>query len=102
MSNVTAPQHLIKQPNEKRKIKFDFAAMLDSDEAISGTPTMTSTTLGGDTSDLAISQISVVGEQVHCFIESGTHAQKYRIETTIETDAGQRLQGDGILRVTDI
>jgi len=102
MSNVTSAQHLIKQPGEKRKIKFDFAAVLDTGEAISGTPIITSKKLGGDTSDLVISSVSVSGDEVHCFVESGTHAQRYRLEVTLDTDAGQILQADGILRVTDI
>ena len=102
MSNVTAPQHLVKQPGERRIIKFNFADALDTGESISGVPTVTSTTVGGETSDLFISEVSIVGEEVHCFIASGTHTYRYRLESTINTSTGQILQGDGILRVTDI
>lgn len=102
MSNVTAPEHLIKQPAEKRKFSIDFTNILGG-AAISGTPTFSSTTIGGETSDLSLEYISTSGnDTVFFFAESGTHAVRYRGEVTIETDDGQRLVGDFILRVTDI
>lgn len=101
MSGVTASEHLLKQPGEKRKFSIDFSNIL-GDANISGTPTFTSTTLGGETSDLVLDFISVSGDSVFFYAESGTHAVRYRGETTIETDDGQRLIGDFILRVTDI
>lgn len=101
MSSVTAPEHLLKQPTERRRMTFDLSALLDG-TTISGTPTITSTTLGGEASDLVINTISVDGDNVVFFAESGTHAVRYRLEVTVNTYDDQRLVGDGILRVTDI
>jgi hypothetical protein len=101
MSNVTAPEHLNKQPGERRKFSIDFTNVLDG-AIISGIPLLSSTTIGGEESDLVLDYISSTDNVIYFFAESGTHTVRYRGEATIETDDGQRLIGDFILRVTDI
>jgi len=52
-------------------------------------------------SDLTITGETISGSKIEMFIEGGTSGLTYRIEITINTNASQILQGDGILFVSD-
>tara|TARA_R110002020_G_scaffold242255_2_gene455566 strand:- start:467 stop:784 length:318 start_codon:yes stop_codon:yes gene_type:complete len=104
MSNVTAPQRLLKQPAEVRKYSMDFSNLVATNESIltSGVyPKITSELINGGSSDLIITSEQVEGNTVSFFCSGGSDGKSYRIEVTIATNADQIFEGDGILRVTD-
>ena len=104
MSNVTAPQRLLKQPSEVRKYSMDFSNLLGGSESIltSGVyPQVTSELINGGPSDLSITSEQVEGNTVSFFCSGGSDGKSYRIEVKIATNADQIFEGDGILRVTD-
>jgi hypothetical protein len=104
MSNVTAPQRLLKQPAEVRKYSMDFSNLLSTSETIltSGVyPKIGSELINGGSSDLTITSKQVEGQTVSFFCSGGSDGKSYRIEVTIFTNADQIFEGDGILRVTD-
>jgi len=98
--SVVAPQILTKQPWEKRYYSMDFENLMVSGETIS-TKVVTSEVLGGGTTDLSITSDIISGQTVEMWIESGTHAKRYRVEVRVTTSLGQKLEGDGILKVRD-
>lgn len=99
----TATQMLIKQPYEKRQYSIDFSNLMDADENISASPapSMSSEKICGSTSDLTIDTVTIAEQTVRFWIDGGTNNTRYRIECRIETDAGAKLEGDGILIVRD-
>lgn len=101
--SVTAPQLLCKQPWEKRKYRMFFTHLMDTNETISNIVTINSETIGGGLSDLVItgSGISGDGKYIDMWIEGGTHKQRYRVEGRIETSGQQKLEGDGLITITD-
>jgi hypothetical protein len=105
MSDVTATQRLLKQPSEKRKFSMDFSSVLATSETISSITSVTSEKLDGTTSDLTIPAAgesnTISGSSILMWVEGGTHGMSYRVEVKITTSAGQIVEGDGILRVTD-
>ena len=101
MSNITANQRLCKQPAEKRKFSMDFSNLLATGESITTISSVTSEEIDGGTSDLTITGETLSGSNVEMFIEAGASGKTYRVEVTVNTDASQILQGDGILYVSD-
>lgn len=112
MSVVTSTSILTKQPSEKRKYSFVFDNLMDDVEVIDTITRITSEVVGSDaTSDLVITNSGIAdastiddvdyrsGVIVDMWISSGTNGNKYRIEALVETDSGQILEGDGLLRV---
>ena len=100
---VTADQRLCKQPLEKRVFTMDFTSVLGSSEGVSSISGIVSEKVGGYATDLKISDsgISDDTKKVNMYIESGTNGVTYRVEVLVNTDAGQILEGDGILYITD-
>ena len=104
MSDVTAPQRLLKQPAEVRKYAMDFSNVLSSSESITTSgvyPKVSSELLNGDSSDLTIYNEAIDGNKIELWVSGGTDGTSYRLEVSIATDAEQIIEGDGILRVTD-
>lgn len=103
MAEVTAPEHLYKQPYEKRKYLMDFGNLLELGEIILSTGVITSERIGGGgESDLSITSAAVIsGSGISMWIESGTHNWRYRVEIRVQTSGGANLEGDGILVVKD-
>lgn len=108
MSIVTAGERLYKQPSERRKITMDFTNTLATGETISSITSITSELLGGGASDLTIpavgysNTINSDANKILLWVEGGTDGSTYRVEVQVVTTVGQKLEGDGILRVTDI
>jgi len=108
MSIVTAGERLYKQPSERKKFTMDFTRPLDTSETITALDSVTSETLEGGASDLTIpavgysNTINSDANKILLWIEGGTSGNTYRIEVQVTTSSGQKLEGDGILRVTDI
>lgn len=107
---VTAPEILCKQPSELRLYTMEFANLLDTSagEIISNIDGITSEVIGdtGLVSDLNIFNSGIVdgkatSSMVQMWIESGTHYHAYRVEVQVSTNAGQKLEGDGVLLVRD-
>lgn len=101
--STTASQILCKQPWEKRKFRMDFTSLLATAESITGIYTINSELVGGGLSDLSISGSGIGSDSkyIEMWIEDGTHKQRYRVEGRVLTDSGQRLEGDGIIKITD-
>ena len=98
----TADNNLKKQPIEVKKFSMDFNRVLDTGEIIESISSVTSEKYGGSTSDLVISSTEIINSTgVSMFISSGTDGSRYRIEVLVSTNAGQTLEGDGILMVSD-
>ena len=108
MSIVTASERLYKQPSERRKFTMDFTSTLESSETISSLDSVTSESLDGGGTDLTIpaagysNTINSAANKILLWVEGGTSGNTYRIEVQVTTTTGQKLEGDGILRVTDI
>jgi hypothetical protein len=103
--NITAPEYLIKQPNEKRQYTMDFSNLMAAGELIEESSPAPSVSFedrgGGGSTDLTITGVEVSGQNVNMWISGGIHARTYRVEVLIETNGGQILEGDGKLKVTD-
>lgn len=82
---------------------MNFAALMGSNELIlsSPAPIVQHEKINGETSDLIVEDIVIVGQVVEFWISGGTSRNRYRIEVIIETNGGQILEGDGILVVGD-
>jgi hypothetical protein len=98
MSDFSAPQILTKQPGEKRKLSMDFSNWVSSSVTLTNAE-VTSELLGGGSSDLTITGVTISGKRVLFFVEGGTQAKSYIIQVEVTTNEGEILQGDGSLRV---
>jgi hypothetical protein len=98
---VTAPEMLVKQPSENRQYTMDFSNLMSATEAISSITSITAELRGGGVSDLTISAGAISGQTITFWIEDGTDGETHRIEIIIVTDAGQTLEGDGLISVRD-
>lgn len=117
MSAVSSTNVLLKQPSERRKYSFIFQDLMDDNagEVITEIKSITSEIAGGGTSDLSITGTGIAGAVtlevngeyidyrsgvvVECWISSGSDSTKYRVEALVETDAGQILEGDGLIKI---
>ena len=98
MSEVTAPEILIKQPSEVVTFSMDFTNLLASGETLSSvtsvTPTPTGPTISGEV-------VNGAATGVDFSISGGTDGASYRIEATVVTSASNTRICDGILKVKD-
>ncbi len=109
MSSITAPETLCKEESEKRRFEMHFSNLLDtsSGEILTGVPSVTSTRIGGGTSDLLITSATIVSgvstpdSAVRFWIEDGTNGRRYDVQCNAGTSGGQLLEGHGILSVTN-
>lgn len=100
MSNLSSSVIVKKQPGETIKATMDFSNWLDTGITLSN-PVVVSASYGCDTSDLTITNITIVGQTVEILISGGTNGYRYRVEIQVNTSGGEVLEGDGILEVTD-
>ena len=105
---VIANQRLCKQPVEKRKFSIEFNNLLATSEIISSISSVASEKIDGSTTDLTIattgietSSVSSKNSMITFWISGGTTGNTYKIEAVINTSDSAKLQGDGILFVTD-
>lgn len=98
--SITAPQRHKKTVSEVRRVSVDMSALLDSGEALSGTPTVvelvtSDLTLGSKvvtSGAVTINGVSVpAGEAVQFTVEGGTADEEYSIRITCGTDASQTV-----------
>lgn len=84
---------------------MNFGGLMASSEVIATGSGLgvTSTFMNGDTTDLTItaSGTGTTKQSVQMWIDGGTTGRRYRVEVQVHTDAGQKLEGDGILFVGD-
>ena len=89
-----------KRANETRTAVINLSSRLDTDEELSGTPSIVELT----TSDLTISSEAVTddeilldgfpvdkGKAVTFLVAGGVAAREYTVRATVETDGGQTL-----------
>ena len=96
MTNVTAPEILVKQPSESRSYAIDFDKLLGAVETISSITSVLSTPAGP-----TISGLTIVARTVEFRMLGGTDGTVYRIEAIIITSDANTLEGDGLLVVRD-
>jgi len=101
MINTSAPEYLIKAPSERRYYTMDFSNLMASSETLTLIDSITSEKRGGGVSDLLIADSGIISQTVGMWIQGGSQFQTYRVEVQVVTSAGQVLQGDGMLRVSD-
>jgi hypothetical protein len=75
--------------------------LMDTDETISSVDSVTAILVGGGTSDLTLETPTTSGQNVLVWISGGTNSYRYKVEARINTSTGQKLEGDGILKVRD-
>ncbi len=92
---VTSKVQIYKQPGEKVRIGMDFSNILQGGEVISS-PSVETSPAG-----LTISTITTSGNFILMFAEGGTHGCDYRFEVSVDSDSGEELEADGILKVRD-
>ncbi len=92
---VTSKIPIYKQPGEKVRIGMDFSNILQSSEVISS-PSVETSPAG-----LTISSVTTSGNIILMFAEGGSHGCDYRFEVSVNSDSGEELEADGILRVRD-
>lgn len=99
---TTSSNYLCKSPAERRYYSMDFSALMADAETITSIISVESEQRGGGVSDLAIDDTGIGSDNrsVEMYIASGTDFQTYRIEVLVDTSL-QRLQGDGLLKITD-
>lgn len=100
MLNTSAPNILCKAPSERRYYSMDFSNLMSDNETIDSIVSVTSEKRGGGVSDLLIDSTGINSKVVEMYIGSGSDYSTYRIEVLIDTSI-QRLQGDGLLKVSD-
>lgn len=91
---ITSLNPILKQPSEKLSVGINFTNMIQTGETISN-PVMVITPSG----ELATTVISSTGNIVYFWAESGIHGTDYRIDTVVDSDSGETLETDVILRV---
>lgn len=103
MGNVTAPQVPCQQPSEKRKYAMSFANLMLGTETIVTINQITSTYRSGSggSTDLEIFASGIDGQKITMWIQDGVVRKTYRVEVRITTSEGQKLTGDGLLKITD-
>jgi hypothetical protein len=104
MSCFTASETLYKQISETRRFSMNFAELMSDGEIINSSPApvVTSETIDGGTSNLVITDVTIVGQTVEMLIAGGgPNRNRYRVEIVIHTSSGQILEVDGILVVGD-
>lgn len=101
---ATADETGVKQPSEKRMFTMDFSAKMNSNETIksSPAPAVTSIKTCGTASDLDITDLTISGQIMTMLIAGGTSGVRYRVEVILTTSLDYILEGDGILKVSDV
>lgn len=103
LSNVLAPERLVKQVAESRVYAMDFEHYPEvlAGQTLTGTPTVSVAPSG-----LTVAAPSISGSQVRFRVsggtlEAGTTERTFRFEVLVATSGGDTLEGDGILYLTD-
>lgn len=98
---TTAPRLLEKSSFDREYYTMDFSNWLGSSETISGIVEISSEKRGGGLSDLLIQDSGIDNQTVYMWISSGIDYNTYRVEVSIQTSLGRRLNGDGLLKISD-
>lgn len=100
----TGLEYFIKQPGENRLYTMDFAPLL-GDKVISNIQNVVITNQGriDGSSNLLSGSASHDGVRyVQIRLDGGTDREDYKITITINDNGGNRLEGDGILKVREL
>lgn len=98
---IMAAQYLIKQPGETLTYTMDFTDRIGVGVLISSA-TADSHTIGGDTSDLDISNIQITGKKILMLISGGLVSNQYVVEVTATLNNAEILIGAGMLRIVEV
>ena len=101
-TSATCCETLEKYVFEKRLFVIDFSELMATGETIEESapaPVVTSQKYNGDTTDLTITGVEVIGQTVRMWIADGSQNTRYKIQCQIETSNDQKLQGNVLLKV---
>ncbi len=105
---VIANERLCKQPAEERKFSIEFNNLLATSETISSIDSISSEKIDGSATDLTIytsgiasSSVSNKNSMITFWVSGGSTGNTYKIEAVVNTSDSAKLEGDGILFVTD-
>ena len=103
MSNcgLMSKELLAKQPGETLTFVMDFTERVGTGVTIT-LATATSHTIGGDDSDLDISNIQITGKKIFMLISGGTNSVQYVVEVTCTLNNAEIIIGAGMLKVTEV
>ena len=87
---------LTKQPSESRLYDMDFSANLSTSETITSVSSVMS-----DTAGLTIGVPVASGKKAQVRISGGTADVRYKLTFIVVTSAGNTLENDGVLQVTN-
>ena len=90
MSSKKAPELVVKDPKENRRVHFNFEKDLQTGESLEGTPLFSVTP---DDEILEIDQVSVSGTFAEVMYKSGVKERKYEVECTVSATGGQIYVG---------
>ncbi len=85
-----------KQPDEIRKITFDFSEKMITGDTLTGSPTMIAET------GLTVGSGSIVGATVTAFVSSGTLGDKYKVTCRCSTIGGEILELDCFVKIKEV
>ena len=92
--STTAPEVLVKLPEDIAQYSMSFASILADGETISTVSSAVS-----DPTGLTITDSTIVGEVVTIKITGGTDGVNYRVKIIITTSLSNTYRGDGLLKV---
>jgi len=90
-----ARETLVKQPGETLTFSFDFAALLDSGETLSGSAAVTVQSGSG----LSLGSPTIAGKLVKVAVGDGVDGRDYVLQCSAATSLGNVRQMDGRLQV---
>lgn len=85
---------LDKQPAESKIFQMDFSANMAEAETVASVTSVVATPSG-----LTIGTPAPSGKTAQVRISSGTTGARYKVTFTVQTSAGNTLEGDGYLNV---
>lgn len=97
---LTSSTIVYKQPTETLRLGVDFSPWIASADILSS-PSVTSLKIGGGSSGLTITSITVATQNINFTVASGI-VGRHRIEVGVTVSDGQVLEADGILIISDI
>lgn len=87
---------LTKHPLESRRYKMNFDRSMDNGDKISAVANIAATPSG-----LVIGESYIDDRYIEFRVSGGVDGQSYDIVAVVETDAGDVMQGDGIIIVSE-
>lgn len=99
--SLSASNLIYKKSGEKILVEMDFSEWLDEAVSITTINGVDSEICNGNSTDLVITDETIVGQSVTFFVDDGTDGLRYKVSVNITTSGGETLIGDGQLVIQD-